>query len=69
MLSEMFWVFQKKKKFYKETCGTVKKIKSVKNVIIKKSATKVFQVCLSIAYDSFFWNLALALVLVMHYLQ
>ena len=53
MLSEMFWVFQKKKKFYKEMCRTVKKIKSVKKVIIKKSATKVFQVCISIVYDSF----------------
>ena len=31
----------------------------------KKSATKVFQVCISIVYDSFFWNLALALVLVL----
>ena len=50
-------------------CRTVKKIKSVKKVIIKKSATKVFQVCISIVYDSFFWNLALALVLVMRYLQ
>ena len=50
MLSEMFWVFQKKKKFYKEKCGTVKKIKSVS---------------ISIVYDSFFWNLALALVLVL----
>ena len=51
----MFWVFQKKKKFYKEMRGTVKKIKSVKSVIIKKkSTTKVFQVCLSIVYDSFF---------------
>ena len=28
----------------------------------KKSATKVFQVCISIVYDRFFWNLALALV-------
>ena len=33
MLSEVFWVFQKKEKFSKEKCGTVKKIKSVKNVI------------------------------------
>ena len=50
----------------KEKCGTVKKIKSVKNFIIKKSAAKVFKVYLSIVYDSFFWNLALALVLVLH---
>ena len=27
---------KKEKEFYKEKCGTVKKIKSVKNVIIKK---------------------------------
>ena len=38
----MFWVFQIKKKernekMYKEMCGTVKKIKSVKNVIKKVS--------------------------------
>ena len=42
MLSEMFWVFQKKKEFYKEMCGTVKKIKSVKNVIIKKVGYESF---------------------------
>ena len=27
---------------------------------------KVFQVCISIVYNSFFWNLALALVFVLH---
>ena len=43
------------------------KIKRVKKKIIrKKSAPKVFLVCLSIVYDSFFWNLALALVLELH---
>ena len=43
MLSEMFWVFQKKEKeFYKEKCGTVKKITSVKNVIIKKVSYESF---------------------------
>ena len=42
ILSDMFWVFQKKKKFYKEKCGTVKKIKSVSNVIIKKVSYKSF---------------------------
>ena len=66
MLSEMFWVFQKKKNFYKEKSGTVEKIKSVKNISTEKSATKVFQVYTSIVYDSFFWNLALELVLVLH---
>ena len=37
-----------KKDLYKEKCMTVKKIKSVKNVIIKKSHLhkKVFQVCI-----------------------
>ena len=41
--------FSKKKEFYKEKGGTVKKIESVSNVIIKKnSAMKVFQVCISI---------------------
>ena len=55
--------FSKKNKLiYKEKCRTVKKIKSVKNVIIKKSATKVFQVCIT----SVLWNLALALVLALH---
>ena len=34
-----------------------------KNVIIKKSTTKVFQVCISIVYIALFWNLALALEL------
>ena len=33
-------------------------IKSVKNVIIKKSVTKVFQVYISIVYDSFFLELS-----------
>ena len=54
MLSEMFWVFQKNKKFYKEKCGTIEKVKIVKNVIIKKSATKVFQVYISLVCNSFF---------------
>ena len=58
--------FSKKKKFYKEKSGTVEKIKSAKNVITEKLATKVFQVYKSIVYDSFFWNLPLALVLVLH---
>ena len=59
---------KKEKEFYKEKCGTVKKIKSVKNVIIEKVSwlhTKVFQVCVSIVKDSFLWNLSLALVLVL----
>ena len=56
-LQRFFEFFKKENKFYKEKCGTVKKIKSVKNVIIKKSATKVFQLCISIVYDSVSWNL------------
>ena len=43
MLSEMFWAFQnKEKEFYKEKCGTVKNIKSVKKVIIKKVSYESF---------------------------
>ena len=61
MLSEMFCVFQKKKKFYKEKPGIVEKIKSVKNVITEKSATKVFQVYTSIVYDSFFLELSISI--------
>ena len=50
MLSEMFWVFHIK--LIKKSVDS-HKFKSVKNIIIKKSATKVFQVCVSIVYDSF----------------
>ena len=38
----MLRVFQKMKKFYKEMSGTVKKIKCVKNVIIKKVSYESF---------------------------
>ena len=51
MLSDLFWVFQKKEKeFYKEKCGAVKKNKECKKRYQKKSQlhTKVFQVCISI---------------------
>ena len=50
MPSDIFWVFQKiKKELYKEKCKTVKKIKSVKSVIIKSQLhTKAFQVCINI---------------------
>ena len=41
MLSEMFWVFQKKKLIYKEMCGTVK-IKSFKNVIMRNVGYRRF---------------------------
>ena len=61
MLSEMFCVFQKRL-IYKEKCRAVQKIiKSVKNVIIKKSATKVFQVCISIVYYSFILKLSISI--------
>ena len=33
---------KKEKEFYKEKCGTVKKIKSVKNVIIEKVTYEIF---------------------------
>ena len=33
---------KKEKEFYKEKCGTVKKIKSVKTVIIKKVSYESF---------------------------
>ena len=59
MPSDIFWVFIKKSVYQLKN-------KDVQNVIIKTSATKDFQVCISIVYDSFFWNLALALVLVLH---
>ena len=53
--------------FRKRKTVTVMKIKRVKKKLSEKtSAPKVFLVCLSIVYDSFFWNLALALVLELH---
>ena len=43
MFSEMFLVFQKKNKLvYKEKFGTIKKIKSVINVILKKVCYESF---------------------------
>ena len=48
-------------------CGTVKKIKSVKNVIIKKVGYESFSSMFKYSIRQFFWNLAL--VLVMYYLQ
>ena len=50
MLSQRFFEFFKKEnKFYKEKCGTVKKIKECKKRYHKKSQLpKVFQVCISI---------------------
>ena len=55
MFSQRFFEFFKKEtKSYKEKCGTVKKIKQCKKRYHKKkSATKVFEVCISIVYDSF----------------
>ena len=58
---------KKEKEFYKEKCGTVKKIKSVKNVIIKKVGYESFSSMFKYSIRQFFWNLAL--VLVMYYLQ
>ena len=65
MLSEMFWVFQKKPHLSRKVQNS-HKIKNVKKVISKKSATKVFQVFISIVYIALFWYLALALVLALH---
>ena len=53
----VFFQKTKQKLIYKEKCRTVKKIKIVKNVIIKKSGTKLFQVCISIKYDNFILEL------------
>ena len=53
MLSEMI---------YKENRGTTIKY-IVKNIIIKESATNVFQVCMSIVYDSFTLELKFTSVL------
>ena len=47
----------KQKLIYREKCRTVSKIKIVKSVIIKKSGTKLFQVCISIIYDNFILEL------------
>ena len=56
----MFWVFQKKNSFIKKSVK-LSKIKSVKNIIIKKSATKLFQVYLSMAYHSFISELSISI--------
>ena len=59
MLSEMLWVFQKNS-FIKKIVNS-QKIKSVKNFIIKKSATKTFQICIIIVYDSFILELSISI--------
>ena len=59
MLSEMLWVFQKNW-FIKKIVNS-QKIKSVKNFIIKKSATKTFQICISIVYDRFILELSISI--------
>ena len=58
----MFRVFQKKL-IYKEKYETVKKEKNVKNVIIKKSAAKIFQVCVIMVYRSFILKLSISTTL------
>ena len=64
MLSEMFWDFQKTL-IYKEKCKQSKNKERKK--LYHKSATKLFQVCMIIVYDSFFLALVLsALVLALH---
>ena len=59
MLSEMLWVFQKNS-FVKKIVNS-QKIKSVKNLIIKKSATKTFQICIIMVYDSFILELSISI--------
>ena len=39
---DVFSFSKREKEFYKEKCGTVKKMKSVKNVIIKKVSYESF---------------------------
>ena len=56
MLSEMI---------YKENRGTAIKY-IVKNIIIKESATNVFQVCMSIVYDSFTLELNIYISIRLH---
>ena len=55
----MLCVFQKNW-FIKEIVNS-QEIKSVKNFIIKKSATKTFQVCIIIVYDSFILELSISI--------
>ena len=59
MLSEMLWVFQKNS-FVKKIVNS-QKIKSVKNLVIKKSTTKTFQICIIIVYDSFILELSISI--------
>ena len=65
MLSEMFWIFQKKL-IYKEKCETV----SVKVKECQKRYKKVSYESFSSMYNyaiTLFWNLALVLVLALHW--
>ena len=62
---EFFNKRKTEKEFYKKSVEQLKKT-SAKNVFIKKASYKAFQVYVSIVYDMIFWNLALALVLVLH---
>ena len=54
----MFWVFQKNS-FIKKSVES-HNLKSVKNFIMKTSA-KVFQVCISIVYESFILELSISI--------
>ena len=63
MLPEIFWVFQKKKKLiHKEKCGTIKKLKSLKNVVIKKVSCESFSSMYKyrLVYDSFILELSIS---------
>ena len=61
MLSDVFCVFSKISSFIKRSVEQSKNNECKKRFIIKTSATKVFQVCLSIAYDSFILELSISI--------
>ena len=58
MLSEMLWVFKEKSHLWRKVWNS-QKIKSVKNVFKKKSAMKIFQVCIITVYNSFILELSI----------
>ena len=59
----MFWVSQKNS-FIKKSVDS-HEIQSVKNFIIQKSATEVFQLCISILYDTFIVELGISISIVL----
>ena len=59
-------VFFEKNSFKKKIVEQSKNKECKKRYHKEKIGCQSFQVCISIVYDSFFWNLALALVLALH---